>query len=163
MLQFLFSRAQRFIDHSIDAAVRRVIVAVPIIIAGGFLAAALSVWLNRELGAELGHLVMAGIFALLAGIVAVIPLMNRDQPASEDTGADSASTSREQPFEAAQPFSASDRELNLSLASTLAPAALPHLLRLLLRNLPVVAVVAVIAYVLSRPARAEPTAGAGGG
>lgn len=149
MLGSLFRRAQATVDNAIDHLVNRALVAIPFLIAAGFGTAALSMRLNREFGAEIGSLILAGGFIVVGLLVALIVHSRTSKPVEAAT--ETAETAERNAEEAADPALANvDRELLMAALTTAAPIALPGLLRALLRNLPIVAAVAAAAFIISR-------------
>ena len=150
MFGFLFRRAQATVDRAVDNIVHRIIIAIPFLIAGGFGTAALTLWLNREYGAETASLILAGGFVAL-GLVAWLVFRPRTEAAPESSGAAeepaqaSAAASTEGPD-----FSNTDRELIMAALTSAAPIALPAIVRTIGRNLPLVAAVAAAAFIISR-------------
>lgn len=141
----LMRRAQHSVDTAVSHAINKVLIALPFVVAAGFGTAALSLRLNRELGPEIGNLVLAGIFCLV-GLIAAFALRTRaDHPAVAEP---QAATSEEKVQSAAsEPMTPADRELLMAALTTAAPIALPGILRILLRNLPLLAVVVALGYV----------------
>lgn len=151
MFGALLRRLTATIEGAIGQVVSRAIVAVPFLVALAFTVAALHMWLSRVLGAEMGSLVLAVIFAA-TGVVAAM-LMPSPVVAPERNQPPVATTAF---GEAASPgdlvgLSPEDRKLLMAAASTIAPAVVPGLGRLLIRNLPLVAAIAAAAFVMTRP------------
>lgn len=152
MLGMLFRRAQATVDHAVGQVLIRTIVAIPFIIAAGFGTAALSMRLNREYGAETGSLILAVGFVALGLLTAlVVYLRSSEAPnASEEPAADSASPETGANSDQTESFSTVDRELLTAALTSAAPLAMPALMRMLLRNLPLLAAVAAAVFVVSR-------------
>lgn len=149
MLGSLFRRAQATVDNAIDNAVNRALVVIPFLIAAGFGTAALSMRLNREFGAEMGSLILAGGFVLVGLVVALIVRSRSSKPT--ETAAEAAETVDREAEQAADPAMANvDRELLMAALTTAAPIALPGLLRAVMRNLPIVAAIAAAGFIMSR-------------
>ncbi len=160
MFQSIFKRAEGMIEQSIGQLVVRIIMAVPFMIAAGFGISALSTRVNREYGAEAGHLMMAGIFFGLGVVVALVVAMRKPQPgaATADAEATGPAPGAEQTRPAdGTTFSDVDRELVLAALTSAAPIAVPYLARLILRNLPLVAAVAASIFVMTRPTSSQVT------
>lgn len=154
MFQALFKRAENVIEQSIGQLVARIVMVVPFVVAAGFGTAALSLRLSREYGSEVSYLIMAGLFVGLGVVVAAI--IAARQPATvggnASAQADDAGNGAEQSTaETAKSMSETDRELLLAALTSVAPIAVPHLARLLLRNLPLMATIAAGIYVMTRP------------
>ncbi len=150
MFGFLFRRAQATVDRAVDNIVHRIIIAIPFLIAGGFGTAALTLWLNREYGAETASLILAGGFAVLGLVAWLIFRPHAAAPAESSGTAEepvqaSAAASAEGPD-----FSGADRELIMAALTSAAPIALPAIVRTIGRNLPLVAAVAAAAFIISR-------------
>jgi hypothetical protein len=151
MLGMLFRRAQATVDHAVGQALMRAVVAIPFLIAAGFGTAALSMRLNREFGAETGSLILAFGFVLLGLLTALIVYLRsteaqnaRDEPADTNGSAEAVGD--------ADPtlISGVDRELIAAALTSAAPLAVPAIMRMFLRNLPLVAAVAAAVFVISR-------------
>ena len=155
MFGTIFKKAQATVDNAISQLIYGSLVAVPLAVALGFGTAALSLRLERTYGAETSHLIIAGIFASLAVLGAVV-FTNRlgaAQPEAEQTTAEMPDKSaEEQVAPALAMFSAADRELLMAALTTAGPIALPGILRTLYRNLPLLLFVIAAAFVLTRPA-----------
>jgi len=154
--------AQAEVENSIGQAVDKVIVTAPFVVAVGFAAAAASIELADLYGAVSGLLLMSAAFVILGTIVAAVISYRRSKQAAASSKASSASsnaTSDERPGSEAPVNSpealAADHELLLSALKTAAPFALPQLLRLIFRNLPVLAAFAAALFVLTRPTSSE--------
>lgn len=152
MFRMLFRRAQATVDRAIDGLMLRVIVAIPFLIAAGFGTAALAIWLNREYGPETGSLILAGGFAALGVIIALIVRARSEVPAEGQGSPDAETTSAPESAEAAgaQDFSGVDRELIMAALTSAAPLAIPAIVRTIGRNLPLVAAVAAAVLIISR-------------
>jgi hypothetical protein len=158
MLQALFHRAEATVEHMIASTVAKVLVAVPFLIAVGFLTAALAAYLYDAFGTLGGNLAMAGIFAVL-GLVSAAILFWPGTTAAHDEGevAVAPDASASTLAEAEPLLAAADRELLVAAVKTVGPVAAPLLARVFYRNLPLVAAVGVAAFVLSRDAADEAT------
>lgn len=151
MFQSLFRQAQAVLDRSVDHVAKRVAMAVPFIVAAGFGAAALAVWLTREYGALVANLLLAGLFCVI-GLVVIAVLASRTPKTGVMPESEPAPQSEAKLSEGlTSGLSSSDRELLMSLATTVAPVAGPMVVRVLMRNLALVAVIGVILFVLTRP------------
>ncbi len=155
MFQAVIKRAQLAVDKTIDQAINRTVMLVPFVIAGGFATAALSNRLTMELGPEYGHWAMAGVFTVIGAITAAI-VASRQQPspvaaAAETPAAEAASSQVLETKDAADPIPEIDREMIMAALTSIAPLALPQLLRLLVRNLPILVVIIAGLFVVTRP------------
>jgi hypothetical protein len=152
MFGMLFKRAQATVDRAIDGLVNRAIVAIPFLVAAGFGTAALALRLNREYGPETGSLILAGGFAFL-GLLAAIVMRGRSAAALEGEEipepAPSAAATAADAAEAPD-LAGADRELMMAALTSAAPIAIPALVRTIGRNLPLVAAVAAAAFIISR-------------
>ena len=151
MFQSLFRRAEVAIEHTVGQIALRALVAVLFVIAAGFGAAALFLRLSREFGPETASFVMAGAFALI-GLIATIAVGSQrlKSPATSMPTSDSVTSERSDNPEASG-LSNAERELLFSALTSVAPFTLPQVARLLLRNLPLLVVIGLIIFVLSRP------------
>lgn len=149
----LMRRAETAVESILDQALARVVVALPLLVAGGFATAAASAFLNAKYGPQLGNLAMAGVFSAL-GLVAAL-IMSLRKPWSKTTMADvqsAAATAAEDTHVAqeATPMSQSEKEMFQALLASAAPIAIPGVMRLALRNIPLVLLLGAIAYVFTR-------------
>ena len=148
MLQSLFRRAEATVDQAVTGLVTKVVVAIPFLVACGFATAAAAILLNRAFGTEVGCLIMTGVFVVIGG-VAVMVASSRTSSSSERSDepaqtADETSTREQSALEGA------DRELLSAALTAIGPLAAPPLLRLAVRNLPLIAAIAAAGFVLSR-------------
>lgn len=151
MFGFLFRRAQATVDRAVDHIVHRLLIAIPFLIAGGFGTAALAIRLNREFGPETTSLIMAGGFAVLGLVVALIIRARSEAPAESEAAAEepAAQTSAAAGVEGPD-LSSTDRDLIMAALTSAAPIAIPAVVRTIGRNLPLVAAVAAAAFIISR-------------
>ena len=157
MFDSLLRRAQVTVDNAIDQAINRVIVTTPFVIAAGFGTAALTVRMTRMFGDEMGYLIVAGIFAVIGLIVAAIVSIPRSRPA-EVAGEAAAPEPEADPVKAAEAErkgAAIDSELMNTALKTMAPIALPVILRIFGRNLPLIAAILGAIFVMTRTPEAE--------
>jgi len=151
MFGFLFRRAQATVDRAVDSIVHRIIIAIPFLIAGGFGTAALALRLDREYGSETASLIMAGGFAVLGLIVALVLRSRSQTPAEADAVTDEAPAQASATASAEGPdLSSTDRDLIMAALTSAAPIAIPAVVRTIGRNLPLVAAVAAAAFIISR-------------
>lgn len=154
MLQSLFRRAEASVDNAIATALEKAAVGLLFLVAAGFATAALSIYLNREIGPAAGNLVMAAAFLVL-GLITAAVVMGRSRSSAEQTRADATASAtgdgRDEPM-----IDVADKEVLSAAAKVVVPLALPALLRLAVRNLPVIAAVAAASFILSR--NSEPPA-----
>lgn len=158
IFQSVLRRAEAAIDNVVEQALARVLIALPLLVAAGFGTAALSTYVNARFGAQNGHLVMAGGFAVL-GLLAMLYVSLTAAPARSDgeatdaaghaQGEGSADSSAESSGTRSD-LSDSERELFTAVLASAAPIAVPSVVRTLVRNLPLVLVVLIVAFVLSR-------------
>ncbi|MFN3868087.1 MAG: hypothetical protein ACK4MF_03350 [Hyphomicrobiaceae bacterium] len=153
MFGFLFRRAQATVDNAISQVVNRAIIAVPFIVAAGFLTAAAAGWLHRHYDAETAHLILASGFATI-GLLTALILNTRGDRGGTDTVTSTAEQSAagieaEMPSAAAS-LSAADRELLMSTLSAAGPLALPVLFRFVSRNLPIIMAIVAAIFIFTR-------------
>jgi hypothetical protein len=158
MFQSIIRRAESAIDRSIDHAISRAVMVVPFVIAGGFATAALSQRLTLEFGPETGYWLMAGVFTVLGALTAAIvlarsPAAKGEAEPGEEQPSEAAATADEQSI--LPEFGEAEREMVMSALTTMAPIALPAVLRMLVKNLPIIAVLAAALFVAMRQS-AEP-------
>lgn len=153
MFQFLFKRAEVAIERTIGQLIVRVLVAVPFLFAAGFGLAALWIRLERAYGSEMAALIIAGAFLGIGLVAGIVAALGKERPkvapaaARAEQAAAGAATSEPQ----GPPLSDADKELLKAALGTVAPMALPHVLRLVLRNLPLLAAIGAAAFIATRP------------
>ena len=146
MFDSLFGRVEREIDSLVWKHARRAMVAVPLIVAAIFATIVCSILAVETFGPVQGYGIMAGGFVVLSGLIAVFAYSGSGKPNSS-----SSEQKKEEPK--------SEREGRseglgfppeaLSLLTAVLPVALPRLARTAVRNLPTLAILAIIAFVLS--------------
>jgi hypothetical protein len=153
MFGMLFRRVHATVDRAVDDLVNRAVVAIPFLIAGGFVTAAVTIRLNQEFGLEAGLLIVASAFALL-GLIVAVSVRNRSGGTAEETGAANDEVTAQEPKSAvtntAEDLSKVDRELLMAAFTSAAPIAIPALVRTVGRNLPLIAAVAAAAFIIAR-------------
>ena len=143
MFQALMQKAQGAVDAVVGKILTRAAVAVPIVIAAGFGIAALTVKLSQAYGPALSYTMMAALFVGISGVTAFVRSRSEsanNQPVPEEKTA----TLAENVAEVAKPLL--DRDTLVPLLTAAGPVALPAVLRLAARYLPLV-VMAVIAAI----------------
>jgi hypothetical protein len=140
MFQAVLQKAQHAVDSTVDKLLTRAAVAIPLVIAAGFGTAALTVTLTEMYGPALSYTMMAGIFIALGGITAVIMSANGTKQAEAPEPAPSMA---EEVAEVTAPLL--DRDTLIAVLSTAGPVALPGLLRLAARNLPLLVMAVIVA------------------
>ena len=162
MFAALFNRAQATVDNAIGQAINRAIVAVPFVIAGAFATAALTIRLTRILGDEYGYLAIAGIFVIVGLVAALVMQPSTATATASEPKSATADQTAEKTTTQTSGSAASDLDPELMVAalSTVAPIALPAIVRMILKNLPIVAVLAAALYVFTRQTgQPQPNAG----
>lgn len=156
MFDSLVREARSTVDNALSGLVYRVVFGILLLVALGFATASFSIWINRQLGAETGNLVVAAVF-LVAGLIVYLMLPGAGAAAPEpertiaasDTGAEAGAT---QP----QPMSPIDKELLYSAATAALPMALPKIVGFVLRHLPLIAALASAVYIAMRATSDRP-------
>ena len=143
MFQGIINRAQRSVKALVSTYMLRMAVAVPFIVSLGFMTAAAVVWLTREYGSLTAYAVLACFFALAGAVaMAVIAI------SSADTEVPIASQAANQQSIDPAKTSTFDPDLIFTALGAVGPMAIPAVLRLLGRNLPLLVGVLVLAYLL---------------
>lgn len=148
----LFRQAQATVETSIGQAVDRAVLAVPFIVAGGFVTAAIAAYVIRVYGTELGSLIMALVFVLVGLVVMGAQSAKRPHAASRNTATDAV-----EPAEADtspppdEPMSKTDRELLFAVLTSGAPILAPQLFKMIARNLPLLAAIVAALFIMTRP------------
>lgn len=152
MFQGLFKRAERSIDQVVSRIVVRTLAAIPLLLAAGFASAALTAKLVEIYGAITGCALMAALFAVIGLITVAIASINSTGAPGEAPGAEAekvaetAGSGEDKTLDAEDLLSPELRALLVSAA----PVAVPGLLRGVGRNLPLIFVLAVVAFVISQ-------------
>lgn len=151
MLQSLFRRAEASVDNAIAGVLGRVLIAIPFIAAAAFATASATIYLNSELGPAGGTFAMAVLFVVIGGVTAWIVSSRMQQPASAAAASVASSAPRPDAVDATAPMiDSADKELLGDVAKSLVPLAIPAVLRLAVRNLPLIAAAAAASFILSR-------------
>jgi hypothetical protein len=160
MFQGLLRRAEQSLDQVVAKYVGRAVVAVPLLIAGGFGTAAITTKLVEMYGTVIGCSIMAAGFATLGLILMAVVGSGSPQPGAEAAsesaqaanGAEEATDDQiESDFDASALLTP---EVRSFLASS-APMALPAIARGVGKNLPLILILALIGFVISRFAGAS--------
>jgi hypothetical protein len=143
MFEGIVNRAQTSVDTLVTKYVTRMAVTLPFLISIAFAIAAAVVKLSDVYGSLAAYCIIAAAFAglgLLAALAIALlkpaPIETMAETEAEATAAESTATSEVTP------------ELLLTVLGSLGPVAFPFLVRFLLRNLPLVLGVAILAYLL---------------
>lgn len=150
MFQSIIRRAETTIDSIVAKYTARVMVAVPLVVALGFVTAALTVKFVELYGQAAGLSIMAGIFVVLTllTMAAVGAGALRDSSPSSEEGQTRAKA--EQSGQIASEVEGLLTPELKSVLSAAAPVAVPVVTRAAVRNLHLIVLVAVIVYVFSR-------------
>lgn len=148
-------RAEHAVENIVDQTLARVIVAIPLLVAAGFATASASVFLNAKYGPELGHLIMASVFAAIGLVAAIVVSVKSNgktdtQTAIEERSTQAPGDAAEAQGDATTPLTSSERELVNALLASAAPIAVPGLLRILLRNIPILLALLAAIFVMTR-------------
>ena len=138
MFQALIQKAEGAVGSAVNKVASRAAVAVPLVIAAGFGVAAVT--LTQAYGAALSYTIMAGLFVAIGGITAL--WMSRNEPDAAPQPEEPTSLA-EDVAEFATPLF--DRETIVPLLATAGPIALPALLRIGARNLPLLVIAVIVA------------------
>ena len=150
MLQSLFKRAEATVDHAVTGLVVKLVVAIPFLIALGFLTAAATIFVNQRFDSGTAYLIMAGGF-LLAGVMATALANARGGGAAHASSRPEEAATRGSGDKVNGPaIDGADREMLMTALAAVGPVAAPAVIRLVVRNLPLIAAVAAAGFVLSR-------------
>lgn len=148
MFAALFKRAQLTVDNAIVSALTYVIMAVPFLLAAGFLVAYVTMRLISAYGPEVAMLIVAGAWLLIGIVLAAILMRKSKQAVSAVPEVVTEAVAAEPDPD---PLAASmDRELVSAAITSVAPVALPIIMRILQRNLPLLAALGAAAFVFTR-------------
>lgn len=151
MLQGLLKRAERSIDQVVAKYMGRAMVAVPLVVAGGFATAALTVKLVELYGSVIAYGAMAALFGVIGLLTMAIVNVGPNPAAEAPSAAEAeAAASPEQPQgSAAEAADLLPPELRALFASA-APMALPPVIRGIGKNLPLILFLALVGFIISR-------------
>ena len=152
LFQGLFKRAERSIDSAISRLVGRATVAVPLLVAGGFATAALSIKLVELYGHVSAYAIMAVLFTVIALITMAVNNKESEPAGEAAAAADTAETSQEAGEDSEGPQLPPEV---MALLTSVAPAAAPGIARGVVRNLPLIFLLAIVGFVVSRFAAAS--------
>ena len=144
MLQAIVDRAQRSVDTLVSKYVTRAAVAVPFVIAIGFGTAAATVKLTEEFGSLTAYAILAAAFGAVGLAAAAAIAMSGPNPVASTEPVGEAKAA----VDDAGKKASIDPEMILAAIGAVGPAALPAIARLLVKNLPLVFGLVVIAYLL---------------
>lgn len=151
MLQAILKRAEASVDNAIGNIVARALAAIPFLVAMGFATAAASNYLNTQYGPQLGNIIMAGIYCLIGvGAGVVVASRNKSQAATEEGGTAQATSTVDAPATPDPQLAAIDREFITSALTAVGPIALPTIIRMIARNLPLIVAILAAGFVLTR-------------
>jgi hypothetical protein len=156
-LNFVFRKAQATVDNAMARLVWTMLMVVPLIVAVGFGTAAASAYLHRIYEPEIADLIVAGAYVVVAIVMAIAYASRTPETAASEESkaqeeADASPTSAESSM-----FGDAEREMVIAALTTAAPFALPRILAVAFRNLPVLVVLGVVAFILSRDSTAQGT------
>ncbi|MGE0768889.1 MAG: hypothetical protein AB7L90_20805 [Hyphomicrobiaceae bacterium] len=156
MLQSLFKRAEVTVDNAIASVLARALVAIPFLVAAGFGTAALAIYAYDNLGVTGGNVLLAVIFCII-GLVcaATVAIRGRDRNTAAARPVGTAPENGDESSEPKPLLDAIDRDVVAAMVRVVGPAALPFMLRSVMRNLPLIAAVAAAGFVLSRTGDGE--------
>jgi hypothetical protein len=151
MFAALFKRAEESVDSAIGDLGNRIIITIPFLVALGFGAASLTLYLNRIYGAELGNLIVAAAFCALGFIVLLVVKVRRRQAHAAEATASEEGAPAEEKMSAAGQQSIFDDDAVMAVVSSAAPIVIPAMNRTGLKNWPIILAAAAGLYVVSRP------------
>jgi hypothetical protein len=151
---FLYRKAQATVDNAIAQLVWGLLMVVPLLVALGFTTAAGSNYLHRHYEPEIANLILAGVFFAISAVIAIGYAVRKPETAAseeakaqEEANKHAESESADSPLSA---FSTADRDILLAALTSAAPYAIRPVLTTAFRNLPLLLVLAVAAFVMSR-------------
>ena len=146
-------RAESAVGSIVDQALSRVLIAIPLLVASGFATASASVYLNARYGPELGNLMMAGGFFFIGLLAAAyVAIKSPSAPSATTATGNEGALTGDTPLsgQPATSLSSSEREVFNAVFASAAPIAVPGLVRILLRNIPLLVAILLAAFVLTR-------------
>jgi hypothetical protein len=139
MLSALMSKAGRMVEAKLTTIVSRAAVVVPFVVAAGFATAGLTIALVAAYGGLIACVVLAALFGVI-GLVS-LAVVNAQAAAADDAEAAEPTVG-----ETAEPLLTAGALLGL--ITTIGPANIPAILRLVVRNLPLLAAAALVALMI---------------
>lgn len=157
MFESLLVPVARAVESAIARYAIWVAVAVLFLIAAGFATAALAIYLVELYGALLAYTLMALLFVALGTVGAAVAQIILAPPQAEpmETESDAETAEAEETGTGAVANVPLPPEFVMAALSSAAPAAAPVIARSILRNLPLLIVVAILAYLFSLTAGSE--------
>ncbi len=149
MFQGLFKRAELQIDSVVSKIVSRVLSAVPLVIAVGFATAAATVKLVELYGAVTAFALMAALFAVIGAILMATTGAEKGSATTEEPATQASATAEGSGTGSPDIGDLFTPEMR-SLFTSAAPVALPPVLRGVGKNLPLILILALVAFVISR-------------
>lgn len=149
MFAALFKRAEQSVDSAIGDLGNRILITIPFLIAVGFGAASLTIYFDRLYGAELGTLLVAGVFCVLGLAVALVVHLRKQASTSNSNSQNQAEQAEEKADNPAAP-SIFDDDAVMAVVSSAAPIVIPAMVRTGLKNWPILLAAAAGLYVASR-------------
>jgi hypothetical protein len=154
-LNFVFRKAQATVDNAMAKLVWTLLMVVPLIVAVGFGTAAASAYLHRIYEPEIADLIVAGAYGVVAIVMAIAYAMRTPETAASEEAKAQEEVETSPASTQSSMFGDAEREMVIAALTTAAPFALPRIMAVAFRNLPVLAVLGVVAFVLSRSSTAE--------
>jgi hypothetical protein len=143
----LLRTAYLVIVDAIAQLMGRVAVVIAFLIALAFVMTAASTRLTLQFGSESANLILAGCYAILGLLIAGVLIVRSGHSAEPESAAE---TEAHETAADGSIVSPADRELLLTALSSLAPVALPKLVSLAVRSLPLIAAVVLLILLISQ-------------
>jgi len=148
MFEAITNRAQRAIETLVSRYVTRLVVTVPFVVALGFATASAAIKLTEMYGSMRANAILAGIFGGVGVIAAMAIAMGRSAIAEPALQPDTSAQAQNAIPNASEEKPALDTDLILAAIGAIGPASLPMVLRMIVRNLPLLIGVVALAYLL---------------
>jgi hypothetical protein len=154
-LNFVFRKAQATVDNAMAKLVWTMLMVVPLIVAVGFGTAAVSTYLHRIYEPEVADLIVAGAYGALAIVMAIAYALRTPETAESEEAKAQEEVDASPNLSQSSMLGDAEREMIIAALTTAAPFALPRLMSVAFRNLPVLAVLGIVAFILSRGSTAQ--------
>jgi hypothetical protein len=148
MFDGLIRAAHSVIDDAIAELVGHIAVVIAFLIALAFATAAASTRLTLQFGSETADLILAGCYAVLGLLIAGVLILRSGHSAEEFES--TAETEAQETVADGGTVSSEDRKLLLTALTSLAPVALPKLVSLAARSLPLIAAAVILIFLISQ-------------
>ena len=150
MFQGLLNDAKSAVGSIVSRYLARASVAVPFLIAGGFAIAAITLMLVERYGQVAAYWIMAGALAVMGALAALVVTVKEQEEDAAEQEAETSETTASSATAAVAEAAAQNPMALLTMLSALpaGPASIVPVFRMAARNLPLVVLLAAIAFLV---------------